>query len=350
MNNSEPKYIVVKKRIIKNIKNGSIVGKLPGERVLAKDFNVSYMTIRKAVSELADEGILHKNTTKGTFVSNNKTSPKITYNIGFLLDEGIKDGISSPYYSLVFKAIEKEVKKVGYNPILFSDIDALNPLNSKKKIDGAIIGYFPRIETKVQEIKRLLPIVLNDNIAADKSIPSVTLDNYNGCSSAAEYLVSLGHKRIGFVSGLMDSDICKERLQGYISVIKNNKLTYNKKLIFKGDYFYESGEEAAKYFLSLQNPPTAIIFANDTMAIGAMKIIQEKGYNIPEDISLIGFDDIEVASRVFPPLTTIAAPIEDMAKKSVKLLLSAIKGQDVEYQHIILPASLIMRSSCAKIK
>ena len=350
MNEKTPKYINIKNKIKEEIKDGIITDKLPGERVLAQQLDASYMTIRKAVTELVEEGILHKNTTKGTYVSSNKMSPKITHNIGFFLDEGIKDGISSPYYSLVFNALEKEVKKIGYNLTLFSDFDDLNPLRTQKKIDGVIISCFPRIESKIQEIKRLIPIVLIDNISADKSIPSVTLDNFNGCSESAEYLVSLGHTRIGFVSGLMDSDICKERVMGYTSILNNSGLETDEKLIYKGDYFYNSGEKAAKYFLSLPNPPTAIICANDTMAIGIMKGIQESGLSIPNDISIIGFDDIDVASRVFPSLTTTAAPISKIAEKSVSMLMSAIKGDEIEYKHIILPAHLKIRNSCSAKK
>jgi len=116
-------------------------------------------------------------------------------------------------------------------------------------------------------------------------------------------------------------------------------------LIYKGDYSYGSGEKAADYFLSLDVPPTAIVCANDSMAIGAMKIIRENGFEIPEDISIIGFDDIEVSSRVFPTLTTVAAPIDKMAKRSVDILLDTINGTDTDYQHLILPTDLIIRNS-----
>lgn len=350
MENKTPKYIHIKQKLKESIKNGTIVDKLPGERVLADKYDVSYMTIRKAVIDLAEEGIIHKNKTRGTFVSTNKISPKVTNNIGFFLDEGINEGISSPYYSLVFKALEKAVKINGYNLILFSDSNDLNPLNGQKKTDGVIICCFPRIENKIQEIKNLVPIVLLDNIASDKSIPSVTIDNFNSTSDATNYLWSLGHTRIGFISGLLDSEICKERLLGYTNALNNHNIITDYKLVYKGDYSYESGEKGAEYFLSLKKPPTAIICANDSMAIGSMKVIQEKGFNIPEDFSVIGFDNIEVASRVFPPLTTIAAPITEIANKSMEMLLSLIKGLDLDYQHHFLPTQFKIRGSCAAIR
>lgn len=350
MNNKIPKYIHIKERIKESIKQGMFSDKLPGERVLAKDFDVSYMTVRKAIKELAEEGILHKFTTKGTFVSNRKMSPKITSNIGFFLDEEIKEGISSPYYSLIFKALDKTVQKKGYNMLLFTDFDDLNPLKNQKKIDGVIICCFPRIEENIQEIKKYLPIVLLDNIASDKSISSVTIDNFNSCNASTEYLWSLGHRRIGFISGLLDSDVCKDRLLGYTSALNRLGAQEDKSLIFKGDYSYESGEKAGAYFATLANPPSAIICANDSMAIGAMKVIQEKGFKIPDDISIIGFDDIEVASRVFPSLTTNSAPIEEMAENAVEMLLGSIDGKDKDFKHLILPAKLKKRNSCTSLK
>lgn len=346
MTNSTHKYICIKNKIKESIKTGSISDKLPGERVLAAELGASYMTVRKAVAELVEEGILHRSSTKGTFVNNKSRNSKSTGNIGFFLDEEIKEGISSPYYSLMFKSLEEEVAKKDYNILFFSDFDDLDPLKNNKKIDGVIISCFPRIEDRIQTIKKYLPIILLDNIAADKSIPSVTIDNFNSSSHSVEYLISLGHRRIGFISGLMDSDICKNRLLGYQNALNRFELKADKELVFKGDYSFESGERGGKYFASLPHPPTAIVCANDSMAIGAMKVIRESGLKIPEDISIIGFDDILVASMVFPSLTTNAAPIETMAAKAVEILLSEIKGEIAGFQHVILEAPLIIRDSC----
>lgn len=344
------KYISIKNQLKQDIESGVIHDKLPGERMIAEKLGVSYMTVRKAIDELVEEGILVKQGTRGTFVNGRKTSSRSTGNIGFFLDEEINEGISSPYYSLVFKSLEDEVAKHGYNLLFFSDFDDLNPLKNTRKIDGAIICCFPRLEDRIQSIKRYLPIVLLDNIPADKAIPTVTIDNFNGCSHSVEYLISLGHQRIGFVSGLLDSDICKDRLQGYKSGLCRAGIPVDSVLIYKGNYSYESGEEAGKYFAALENPPTAIMFANDSMAIGAMKVIQEHGLKIPANISIIGFDDVLVASKVFPPLTTNAAPIDAMAQKAVEILLTEIRGGNCDFQHIVLETELIKRASCGLLK
>ncbi len=345
-----PKYIAVKEQIRESIKDGSLKGKIPGERQLAKHYNVSYMTVRRAISELVESGILHKFATKGTFVSHSKSTPKVTKNIGFFLDKEIKQGISSPYYSLVFNALEQEALKIGYHLILFSEFDDLNPVNSMKKIDGVILSCFPRLEPKIQELKKLLPIVLIDNISSDKSIPSVTIDNFNGIYEAVEYLCELNHKRIAFITGLLDSNIYNERILGYEHSLVANGIEPDESLTYRGDYSYQSGEDAAMYFLSLKNPPTAIMCANDTMAIGAIKVVREKGLDVPQDVSIIGFDDIEVSSKMFPGLTTLAAPIEKIAKEAVTLLVSVIEGENKDYKHIILPTELVKRGTCTLIQ
>jgi DNA-binding LacI/PurR family transcriptional regulator len=352
MKKQPPKYIQAKNKIKDNIKRSVFVDKLPGERVLAEELGVSYMTVRKAVAELVEEGILYKAGTKGTYVNNGSggNGNKTTHNIGFFLDDRIREGISSPYYSLIFHSLEKEVIKNGYNLIYFSNFDDLNPLKSKKKIDGVVISCFPRLENQIRDVKKLMPVVLIDNASSDKSIPSVTIDNFNGIVDSFHYLWSLGHRRIGFITGLQDSNVGKDRLKGYKSALISRDIPVDSELIYTGDYSYKSGEKGATYLLSLKERPTAIMCANDSMAIGAIKAIREKGFSIPDDISIIGFDDIDVASQVHPSLTTMAVPIKQIANTSIDILTSLIEGDDLDYQHTILPARLVVRNSCAPVK
>lgn len=344
------KYIVIKNLIRERIGSGKLVNKLPGERVLAEELDASYMTVRKAIAELVQEGILSKYGTRGTFVNRSKIHYRPTRNIGFFLDEDIKEGISSPYYSLIFKSLEEEVVRNGYNMLFFSDFDDINPLKNPRKVDGVIISCFPRIEDRVQQIKHYIPIVLLDNIAADKSIPSVTIDNFNSCSHAVEYLIGLSHTRIGFVSGLLDSDVCRDRLLGYKNALARAGIKEDRTLNFRGDYSFESGEKAGKYFLGLSHQPSAIVCANDMMAIGLMKVLQESGIRIPDQISVIGFDDILLASKVFPALSTSAAPIDEMARQAVRILIGSMNGESTEFRHVILEASLVKRGSSGPLK
>jgi DNA-binding LacI/PurR family transcriptional regulator len=348
MDESTPKYLLVEKHIKKSIKNKSIVDKLPGERTLASDLGFSYMTIRKAVDNLVNEGILYKVPTKGTFVANTKKGKKKTRNIGYFLDSNIVSGISSPYYSLIFHALEKQAARNGYSVIYISDIGEDRIENLMSKLDGVIASCFPRIEQVIQEINQTIPVVVIDNSAADKTIPSVIIDNFNAVSDSVNFMCSLNHSHIGFMNGLDDSDVGKNRYAGFKHGLSINEFDFDESQVYLGNYSFEAGLDGAEYFLSQRRPPTAIICANDSMALGAMGKLNQRGFRVPQDISVMGFDDIEVASQIVPALTTVSAPVKEIAERSFDMLHHLIKGEPLDNKHVALPASLAIRRSCAE--
>ena len=345
-----PKYVLVEEKIRNEIKHGEIVDRLPGERALAKKFGFSYMTIRKAVDNLVAEGLLYKIPMKGTYVASRKTMKKETHIIGYFLDSSIVDGLTSPYYSLIFNALEKQAALHGYSLMYFSDINGSSSLKHLDKVDGIIASCFPRIENVIHDINDRVPVVVIDNSSSDKTIPSIIIDNYNAVRESVDYLYSLGHKRIGFMTGLHDSDVGKNRYAGYASSMHSHGLELDEALIFKGNYSFEAGTEGARNFLSLPTPPTAIMCANDVMAIATIKKAVQLGIDVPDDLSVVGFDDITVASQIAPPLTTVEAPIAEIAELAVRMLISLIKGEHSEVKHIALPAKLIVRGTCRDIK
>ncbi len=350
MDNSTPKYVLVEEHIKRGIKQKLIVGKLPGERRLAKELGFSYMTVRKAIENLVNQGLLYKIPTKGTYVTDRKKAKKQTRNIGYFLDSSIFAGISSPYYSLIFHALEKEVTAKGYSLVYFSELKKGNIHETIDKLDGVIASCFPRVENIIHEINDILPVVVIDNSSVDKSIPSIIIDNFNAIRNSFDYLISLGHRRIGFISGLEDSNVSNDRLEGYLNRLKHHRIKYDNALVYKGNFSYESGTKAAEYYLQLRQAPTAIICANDSMALGAIKMIHQAGFNVPEDISIIGFDDIKVASQIYPALTTAVAPIDEIAKYSVDMLIRLIRNKVLADTHIALQAPLRIRQSCYDIK
>ena len=347
-NKSEPKHIYAEKKIRKAVSRLKIGDKTPGERVFAKEFGISYMTARRAVENLVEKGILYKVAKKGTFVASHEVITEKTKNIGYFLDGSISGGLSSPYYSLIFDALEKAAARNGYTIMYFSDADQSNANKVLEKVDGVIASCFPRIESKLQEIKKHVPVVCIDNSSRDKSIPSLTIDNFNPVIESVNHLYSLGHDRIGFITGLHDSDVGRTRLVGYTSALHSHGLSEDADLIFKGDYSYETGVKGANYFLELDKPPTAIICANDIMAIGAIKEISHRGLIVPGNVSIIGFDDITVASQVIPPLTTIAVPVKEIAELSISMLTSIIEGVELDNTHVSLPGKLVVRRSSAE--
>jgi len=350
MDKKKPKYLIVEEKIRHAIKNREFVDKLPGERTLAKEYGFSYMTIRKAIDNLVTEGVLYKVPTRGAFVADRKTAKKKTNVIGYFLDNNIVAGLTSPYYSLIFDALEKQATKHGYSLIYFSDFEDTSSIKRMARVDGVIASCFPRIESTIHEINNTVPMVVIDNSSSDKTIPSIIIDNFNAVTDALDYLYKLGHKRIGFMTGLEDSDVGKNRYAGYKSGLSSHGLKFNKKLVYQGNFSYESGLAGADYFLSLKKPPTAIMCANDSMAIAALGKIIQGGSNVPDDISIIGFDDIAVASQIHPPLTTISAPIAKIAELAVDMLISQVQNREIANKHIALPAKLSKRSTCADVK
>ncbi len=353
MSNDTPKYQQVEQHIRQAIKQRTIVDKLPGERTLAKELGVSYMTLRKAIENLVAEGLLYKIPTKGTFVATGRDqrNKKRHSTVGYFLDSSITSGISSPYYSLIFNALEKEASSHGYSLIYFSDTSESNLRAALDRLDGVIATCFPRNEDIIQDIKDAIPVVVIDNAASDKSIPSVIIDNFNADVQSVDYICSLGHKRIGFMCGLSDSDIGKNRFAGYQKGLHKNGIEVDERLVYRGDYSFKSGIYGAEYYLGMQKDrPTAIICANDSMALGAIRKLLHEGFEVPGDFSIVGFDDIEVASQIVPALTTVAAPIEAIAHQSFAMLLDLINGKTPASQHIALPAQLVVRQSCSELK
>ena len=163
-----------------------------------------------------------------------------------------------------------------------------------------------------------------------------------------EHLISLGHERIGIVLGPGDSPLTIDRLKGYKLSLKEHKLPFDKRLVVSGDFSLASGRRAVTSLSAVNNPPSAIFCCNDEMAIGAMHRVKADGYRVPEDISIIGFDDIEFASYVDPALTTISQPTEELGKVAFSVLLDLLEGRTPEQMEFVLPTELIVRDSTGR--
>ena len=348
MATNTPKYVLVEKFIKREICDKVFTGKLPGERMLAKQLGVSYMTVRKAVDHLVAAGLLLRVPAKGTFVADDAAPKSLKHTIGYFLDSGIVQGIASPYYSLIFNALEKEAARHGYSIVYLSETGRAPIHDVLQRLDGVIATCFPRVERVIDEINAALPLVVIENRASDAAIPSVVIDDVPAVAEAVEYLCLLGHVRIGFIAGLEDSDIGRNRYAGYLRGLRSHDIEPDEALVCRGDYSFEAGVAGAGHLLSLDTPPTAIVCASDSMALGAMRRIHESDQAVPRDISVIGFDDIEVASQASPALTTMAAPIGDIASRAFEMLRHLIDSKILDDRHASFEAQLVIRQTCAE--
>jgi LacI family transcriptional regulator len=189
-------------------------------------------------------------------------------------------------------------------------------------------------------------IVINDNIQPEPNIPSIGANNWTSGLIATEYLLSLGHRRIAMMTGAPSDLVTKGRLAGYRTALEAAGLLNNPIYLVNGDFGMECGYHQAHIFLCLPNPPTAIIAACDTQAIGIYRAISEHGLRIPDDISVIGFDDIPTAQWMAPPLTTVRQPLRDIGRVAAERLLQLMAGKPLGTLRVELASSLLVRLSC----
>ncbi len=222
---------------------------------------------------------------------------------------------------------------------------------AKGMVDGLIL-VLPRNPSDYVETltSREFPFVLVDHQGTGQDCPAVGATNWQGAYNATEYLIRLGHQRIGFITGTLDLGAAVDRLEGYKAALRTHHLAIDSRLIHEGTFFQPDGYVGAQALLDLENPPTAIFASNDSMAMGAMDAVRARGLRIPEDISIIGFDDVPQAILIRPMLTTVRQPLEQMGRMATQILLDKLQDPNLITNRIELPTELVVRSSTSAPK
>jgi LacI family transcriptional regulator len=193
---------------------------------------------------------------------------------------------------------------------------------------------------------RNFPYVLIDHQGIDEQGPAVGATNWQGAFNATEYLIQLGHKRIGFITGSMDLGSARDRLAGYQAALRTHHIPIEAELVYEGDFAQPDGYEGGNYLLSQPNPPTAIFASNDVMAMSVIDAVRTRGLRCPDDVSVMGFDDIPQSAFTHPALTTMRQPLEKMGRVATQMLLDYLKDSEMQMRRIELPTELIIRDSC----
>ena len=176
------------------------------------------------------------------------------------------------------------------------------------------------------------------------AFPTVNIDDDGGTRQAVRYLAALGHRRVGFIGGPPGRSAAEVRLRAYRETLTASGLEADPQLVAAGDFTQPAGFRAAHLLLARSDPPTALFAANDVSAFGAIEAVKDLGLRVPEDVSVVGFDDVPMASQVFPALTTVRRPLEQMGRVAVALLVAQLRGETVEAD-TVLPTALVVRSS-----
>ncbi len=255
--------------------------------------------------------------------------------------------ISNPFFSNLARTLEEELRKHNKMILLCDTLEswALEKesidLLVGRKVDGLLVSSVGLKNAHLNNLE--VPTVLIDRYYLDLDIPYIATNNFKGAYHATTYLLKRGHQRIACLQGLKNTVSNSERIRGYEKAIADFHLSDIKKFIIGEEFSFSSGYKAAVKILSSPDRPTAFLSLGNQIALGALQAIKELGYRVPEDISLITFDEQPYFQLTDPPVSTINQPVDDIARKAVSMLISKMKGEDVK--SYLLEPKLIERNS-----
>lgn len=273
--------------------------------------------------------------------------------IGLLIPD-----ITTTYMGEILRGVSGAAERLNYGLMLYTQgsVDHAQRTNyylsllNNFQVDGVLMVVPRDYEVIVQDLKeRGIRYVIIDHHSNTGNEPSITATNRHGIVDAMRHLLALGHQRIGFITGRMDIACSHDRLQGYRDALAEVGLPFDPELVREGDFSQPVGFRQGWALLQLEHPPTAIIASNDLMAFGVMDAAKASGMTIGRDLSIIGFDDIAMASQVYPPLTTIRQPMASMGEAALEMLVTVLQGRTVLNPRRELPTELIIRQSTGRV-
>ncbi|MFC4556724.1 catabolite control protein A [Virgibacillus kekensis] len=309
-------------------------------RVVNGNPNVKPATRKKVLSTIEQLGYRPNAVARGL-------ASKKTTTVGAIIPD-----ISSIFFAELARGIEDIATMYKYNIILSNsdqnkdkELQLINTM-LEKQVDGILFMGGDITEEHVQQFKSSsIPVVLAATYDETNTIPSVNIDYEEAAYEATSFLMEKGNNNIAFISGQDDTLISKEKYNGYLRALKDKSVNVNDNHVLTGDYTYDSGLEAAEQLLALDNRPTAVFVASDEMALGVIHGAQDRGYQVPGDLEVFGFDNTRLATMVRPTLSTIVQPMYDIGAVAMRLLTKYMNKEAVEEKKVVLPHRIIERSS-----
>jgi LacI family transcriptional regulator len=260
--------------------------------------------------------------------------------------------VDGPFYAEVVRAVEIAAGEHGYHVAIYGtrargDNHLLAIWRLLAKIDGMIVMTTALTDDEIRKVhQRGVPLVLLSHAARIPSVDVILTMNREGAHLATVHFLEHGYKRIALIAGPLDSPDASEREDGYRQALREHGVPIEEELLVRGDFRQPGGYQAMNQLLQLAQPPRAVFAANDEMAFGALEAIKAHGLRIPEDIAIIGFDDIPLAAHLRPSLTTVRQPVRDFARVAVERLVTRLAGGGGSPETLVLPAILVIRRSC----
>lgn len=264
----------------------------------------------------------------------------------------IVPNLSNPLFSEAIQGIEAEAEANGYQ-VLIADVRNQNSIERyylnairQHQIDGIISMSANVAQKLVKEVAEEYPLVMAIQSFQDSRIPGVSIDNAAAAKAMTTHLIRMGHRRIAYISAASPLTVYQDRLDSYIATLAEHSIPVDENLIRRGESSIQGGIEQMDALLSSSQELSAVFCAGDTMAMGAIKALKKQGLRVPQDVAVVGFDDIELSAFWEPALTTIRQPKKQIGQAAFRKLLSMIKKESPLNTRDILPYELVIRESC----
>jgi LacI family transcriptional regulator len=261
--------------------------------------------------------------------------------------------MANPYFAALMQSIEREAANAGYTILLADTHDAVDTERAtvrtlrSRRVDGLLLTPAPGDGSVISELVALdVPTVLVDRVATRGDVDQVGAENIQATSALTAHLASLGHRRIGMISGAPGLTTSEERSLGYRLGLGRAGLTWTEELVACGESSRDGGALALSTLFALPEPPSALVVGNDSMMVGVLHEARRRGLRIGHDLPVVVYDDVEWADLVDPPLTTMAQPIEEIGRQAVRLLLARIADPERKPETVRLAPTLRHRASC----
>jgi LacI family transcriptional regulator len=268
----------------------------------------------------------------------------------------IMPDVAAPYSITVLQGVNRGIVQFDYDLIVYTSGDVLKYTTTNQEthyvtlLNGTITDGVIVVTPVATDLPANAPLVAIDPNNENPECAAIIANNRDGALTAMNYLIGLGHRRIGFITGRVDLVSGRRRLRGYKDALAAAGIPLDEKLIQTGDYTTETAVECTHALFSLGDPPTAIFASNDMSAMGVYQAAAQVGVRIPDDVSVVGFDNLMESACLDPPLTTVDQFIKDMGRLAVEMILKLVKGEPLGERLHKIQTRLVIRDSCKPLK
>lgn len=334
---------------IKDVAKKAGVSPSTVSRVMSNHPRISRETVRK-VKEIMEELGYHSNMAARSLVSNK------SFTLGMVLPRPAEELFQNHFFAENIRGITTQASRAGYDVLMTAghsvqeELEAVTRLVKGKRVDGIILLQSRKSDPLIAFLKKeKFPFILIGHYG-DDDILCVDNDNVQASFDATSHLINQGHERIGFVSGPPNLTVSHDRLEGYKQALADNGIRLAPEWIVEGEFLQESGYRAMSFFMNLPERPTALVVIDDIVTFGILRGLTELGYKVPDDLSLVSFNNIALSELSSPPLSSVDIGIYQLGYMASQQLIRQIQGDKPQQLRTIVPHRLIVRESSLNLK